>query len=66
MAAYKPEILTSQPVYNVAENSNGNTHVFKGKELIEAILNIVWCKRKSEIQDGGSQTRVFLVGESPS
>ena len=26
----------------------------------------MWCKLKSEIQDGGSQTWVFLVAETPS
>ena len=30
-------------------------NVFKVQEFNEAIFNIVWPKRKSVIQDGGSQ-----------
>ena len=42
-------------------NSNGCTHVFKVPEFNKAILNIVWCKRKSEIYDGGLQTRKTFI-----
>ena len=58
MAAHQMEILTSQPVYNVATQFQRKIpcYVFKGEELNESILHIVWCKlHRSEIYDGASQ-----------
>ena len=37
MAVLKEEILISQHVYNIAEKSNGNTHVFMVMEFNEDI-----------------------------
>ena len=42
------------------KHSNGYPHVSKVKEFNEAILYIVCCKRKSEIQDGGSQRGILI------
>ena len=38
-------------------------NVFKVQEFNEAILHIVWRKRKSEIQDGGSQKEEILISQ---
>ena len=37
MAGQKQEILISQPVYKIAAQFNGNTHVLKIKKFNEAI-----------------------------
>ena len=41
IAAYKPEIIISQLVHNVAAKFQGYIHVFKVQEFNEAILFIV-------------------------
>ena len=38
------------------KNSNGDKYVYKVEKFNEDISNTVWCKQRSEIQDGGSQT----------
>ena len=48
MTAYNPEILTSQPVYNVAAQFQPQYPCFPGEELNEAILHCV-MQTKSEI-----------------
>ena len=41
MAAYEPEILTSQPVYNVAAQFQRHYICLQGEELNEAMIYIV-------------------------
>ena len=50
----------SRLLWYLGKNSNGYPHVFRVLEFNEAIPNIVWCKRKSEIQDGGPQTEIRI------
>ena len=59
MAAHQEEILSiSQPVYNITAQFQQQHPCFWGQCIqcsIAAISHTVWCQRKSNIQDGGSQ-----------
>ena len=64
MAAHKPEILISQPVHNVAAKFQRLYSCFQVQEFNGAFLFIVLCKRKSKIQDGGSQIQAILISQA--
>ena len=61
MAAYRPEILTSQPVYNVAAQFQPQYPCFPERRTQWNYFYIVLCNQaKSEIQEGGFQSAFSL------
>ena len=55
----KPEIRISQHLHNVATWFQRLYPCFQGQRIQKSYFYIVWCKRKSEIQDGGPRNRKY-------
>ena len=50
----------SAPMIHRKKIPTANPMFSRSREFNKASNNIVWCKRKSEIQDGGSQTGILI------
>ena len=46
---------------SLLKNSKSNSHIAEVNGFEKAIYHTVWCKRKSEIQDGGFKQEILIA-----